>query len=148
MYSEQDRRIFGPYFNGLQSVYGDPLQINRRLVHALDGDPAPVHERANSQEEAERFEAREKLVVAARYAFGMVEFNPTTGQGAVELDVWTALNSFLEWREKKDSTAVTLPTSQPLSDSSASEGQAPSLMTPTSPSFWPSQGFDASKPGQ
>jgi len=116
MYSESDRNIFGPFYNGSEMVHADPLRIRRLLVHELGGDLNAVLSQAHAEEEPVRFQARDQLLSAARIAFDMTPFNPATGAGAVEADLWAALTAFLDFIEKKNPSGVSGPTSVPSTD--------------------------------
>ena len=112
IYSEKDRQVFGPYFDGQQSRYGDPLAINRRLTAALGGDQSAIAKyHADPQ-------AQEAVLRAARIALELVPFDPATGSGALDIDAETALRSFLEFLEGNGSRAGKSPTSSlPILDS-------------------------------
>lgn len=114
MLVESDRRIFGPYFNGVGPVYADPMTIRRRLYYYLDGDPNKVIRDTRAEDPALRFQAKERLVAAAREAFEMIPWDAQAGRGALEVDVMKALKDYLVWLEKKDEQVPNLPTwSQP-----------------------------------
>src|SRR5258708_2968626 len=136
MFSEAQRRIFGPYFNGVTAIYADPLKAHRRLSYELGGDPEAVGIRANSEDQTEKFKARAMLLAATVKALDMVPFDPQTGQGASEVDVWAAYNSFVDFLEKKDGTEPRLPTSVPSSESPAClpcQSVTPITLASTSP---------------
>lgn len=112
MFNEAQRRVFGPYFNGEDQVYADPLTVHRRLFSLL-GDPNAVLLDANSDDPSLRHQAREKLLPAAREALELVPFDKKTGRGSLEQDVMAALRSYLEWMEGKGGPGSSLPTCSP-----------------------------------
>ncbi len=97
MYTETQRRIFGPYWNGVAQVYADPIRVHRLLTHELDGDPNKYLTGAQAEDEPTRFQARNRLLAAATRALDMIPFSPETGQGALESDVMVALSNYLEF---------------------------------------------------
>ena len=116
MFTPEQRQIFGPYFNGVQPVYGDPLCLYRRLVHALDGEPGRYLRGLKDAVEDVRFEAAEKLIAAARSVFGLVPFQPDTGQGTLDREALTVLRQFILWRDEQKKNGPmksTLPTPAP-----------------------------------
>jgi len=111
-YTDLERRVFGPYGNGREQVYGDPDAILRRLLHCLDGDPnrflrdyladrlfdeAGNETGRDPQKEALAFAATERLLDAARDAFGLVPFDPVTGQGVTERQALGVLFGFVDY---------------------------------------------------
>lgn len=107
------RNIFGPYFNGLSQVYGDPLEIYRRLNFCMGGNPSKYLEDANSEDILISEPAKEKLLESARNVFQLFPFDPLTGEGAQEEDVWKVLNDYLDWVEKKNVKEENLQNVQP-----------------------------------
>src|SRR5262245_2676649 len=93
----QNREIFGPYYDGVNTVYGDPLAIYRLLVAGLDGTPNLWLGRRASDDALERAEAEERCLAAARVAFQMVPFDRDQGTGALDQDVEVALDTYLAW---------------------------------------------------
>lgn len=129
MFTDQQRTIFGPYFNGQEEVYGDPLKIHRRLCHALGGDPNAVIAEANKGDN----DARERVLDAAGWSLEMVPFDKRTGQGATEEVVDQALRQFLEWLEGNAQRAGSyLTCSRPTVTESWEEGSSPTLSGPSS----------------
>ena len=117
MFSEQDRKIF-PYHDGEQEVFGDPVEIQRRMnaftkgeLNAIidrtrewevDSEGKPVLEdgkpvRANPAEVAA--ENQERLEAAIRHAFQLPAFDRITGQGCTGAMALTVWNAFVEWAE-------------------------------------------------
>lgn len=94
MFTPQERLIFGPYFNGAEQVYADPIRVYHRLVAALDGDPNAWLKRFGEPLDTE---ARDKVINAAGWSLEMVPFDKKTGQGATEAEVETVLRGYLEW---------------------------------------------------
>lgn len=131
MYSDTERRIFGPYDRaGDGSVnYADPLRIHRRLVHSLEGEPDVTLAATRSEVEAVAFEATEKLLRAVVYAFELVPFDPATGKGVTEQDCLALLNHWCDWQSKKNASAASSPT-----------GSAPTASAPAQSITPPSAG--------
>lgn len=149
MFSESERKIFGPYFNGESSVYADPIRVHRRLCYKLDGDPNRHFQKLRTltdpegkplppdqqTPEAERFQAKERVLEAAAYALDMVPFDPQSARGATENDVMAALRAYLEFRSEKKVNGQTSPLFAPSILGSAPFSSpphgTPSLMKPT-----------------
>jgi hypothetical protein len=111
MFSDADRAIFGPFFNGQGMVYADPLRVYRELSLELDGDPQLWIARSRDDDPRTRLVAEGRLVQASRSAFGLAPFEPDSGQGAQDQDALTALRSYLVWLDQKKSSGLTSPTS-------------------------------------
>ena len=116
MYSDQEKKVFGPIPNGKEEmIYVDPLRVYRHLVHWCDGDLNLVLKNAYyegeappPEEEPRVFQAAEKLIQATIKAFDITPFNPSTGEGSTDADVFALLDGFLGWLEdskKKDVTS-------------------------------------------
>lgn len=155
MYTEQERRIFGPYFNGAENVYADPIRAHRRLFAALDGDlnkylrearpdlrDLPADE--SPEQMTLRLRAEERLLGATVAAFDLVPFDARTGVGALESDAWAVLNSYLEWLEKNGSRGPSCATCSLPSDPQSLPAQCPLPTTSASgstatepPGEWP-----------
>lgn len=152
MFSENERQIFGPYFNGERSVYADPIRVHRRLYYKLDGEPNRYFQRLHILKdsegnplppekqvpEAERFAAKERVLEAAAYALDMLPFDPTSARGATENDIMAALKMYLEFRQSKKVNGPIPPSCSP-----PIQGSAPfSLTRPAIPSpMKPTTGF-------
>ena len=107
-YTDKERLIFGPYWDGAGERFADPKQAYRRLIHALDGDPNKYLRAIKSQSEPERFEAMERLIDASRAVFEMAPFDPGTGGGATDTDCLNVVRDFLHWiDDQKKSTRMT-----------------------------------------
>ena len=90
------------YFNGEADVWGDPWAVRCKLAQALGGDLPAIVEQFNDREnEARALAAAEKLVAAARVAFGMKPFDPETGEGATHGHCVEAYRAFVEFCEAK-----------------------------------------------
>lgn len=146
MFTEAERKIFGPYFNGAELVYADPLRVHRRLLYMLDGETNKWLEKAKSENLEERFQAKEKLLPAVVYALDMLPFDPKTGLGSLEQDVIAALRSYLEFMEGKGPRVPSMPISVPPM------GPGLSAPAPTMQPMWPSgvtsTGPNYVRPGQ
>jgi hypothetical protein len=106
-------KIFGPFDRGDgQPIYADPTAVLRRLWLGAGGKLHEVMEKARGEDSDESWQAQDTLVAAARPAFGLVPFDPLTGQSSDDhaLDV---LDEFNAWYEKKNLIAATEPTSPP-----------------------------------
>lgn len=120
-FSETDKTIYGPYFNGVQQVYGDPIRLHRRLIHGLSGEQAQVLSDIRNKEAPEqvRFEATERFLAASVFAFELAAFDPATGQGMQENAVLALAKDFLGWIKKKEPSTPTAPTcAPPIQDTS------------------------------
>lgn len=96
-----NREIFGPYHNGQSPVYADPVAVYRKLHYALDGVPADYISDSKAEDVQVSYPAKEKLLAATRFAFGLQEFNPVDASGTQDDDCWRLLNVFLDWVNKK-----------------------------------------------
>lgn len=96
-----NREIYGPYFNGEEQLFADPLSAYRKLIFHLDGKPRETVEESKSEDVEVSYPAKEKLVEAARAAFYLAPFNPRDGSGARDEDAWVVLVDFLNWVTKK-----------------------------------------------
>jgi hypothetical protein len=128
MYTDKERRIYGPYHDGREPVYADPLAVWRKLTVATRGELAALLARYNENGTSQDLAAG-PLAEAAVAAFGLVPFDKLTGHGACEDDALWLLGDFLAWRAEKKNGAVTSPTSP------AYTGYAlPSIMKASAPS--------------
>lgn len=110
MFNEAERRIFGPYFNGVEMVYADPLRIYRQLQAALDGDTNAYLERMRSEAAADSNTAKDRVLAAVISVFGMPAFDPKTGQGTLEQDAMAVLRNYLEFMHAKKEMGQSLRT--------------------------------------
>lgn len=131
VFSDEQRRIFGPYFNGAQNLYADPLRVYRRLCYRLEGDPNKFIRERNSPDAQASLPARDRLLEATAFAFDMVPFDPATGKGALTQDVEKVLRDYLEYMEKKGRRESKPPTS-PLNTAQARSSVPAPLPTPNS----------------
>jgi len=112
MYSEDERRIFGPYANGTGNmVFCDPLAAKRKLNIVAGGDLNGLIAMYNGEDQAARGMAIEQLAQAAVVAFSLMPFDPLTGQGVTEGESMSVLRHFLDWLEKKNPSIEISPTS-------------------------------------
>lgn len=126
MYSAEERRIFGPYYDGFHDqVYADPLRVRRVLTLRLEGKPNDWLKITNSPDQSDKAIAVGKVAGAAVEAFGLVPFDPKTGKGADEAYCLSLLDTFLRWEDAKKSSPRSCPTSQPPTAS----GSDPTLAT-------------------
>src|SRR5215469_8096350 len=133
MFSEGERAIFGPYFNGERLVHADPIRVHRRLYSKLDGDPNKYFEliRLKKDEQGnplpedqqipleQRNQAKERVLEAGLYALDMLPFDPVSARGATENDIMAALRAFLEFRASKKGNGQMQPPCSPCTPASA-----------------------------
>jgi hypothetical protein len=105
VFSAAERQVFA-YFNGLATVYGDPMRVLRAMLAAFDGDPNPTIEQMDSPEPTLWVPAAERMVAAVREVFGMAPFDPATGQGATDADCLAALQAWQGWMAAKKAPAA------------------------------------------
>lgn len=117
---QTENRVYGPYYNGAEWVYADPLEVWRKLMEGTGGSLIKIVNDSRSDEDLVAFPAIEALLPAVRVAFDMVPFSKKTGGGATEDDCRRALNGFFEMISKKKETPATTPTSLPSSESVSS----------------------------
>ncbi len=122
MYTDQERAVYGPFFSGAGAVYGDPIRIRRLLTDLLDGDPKKALEGVSGPIPELRIEATERVLRAVVVAFGLVPFDPATGQGLREDEVKGRLDDFLDWWSELKKKRETLPTSVPSTAPASSAG--------------------------
>lgn len=127
MFSSSEKAIFS-YFDGYSQVWADPLRIWREMSAATKGNLNGTISEAKEKTPEKAFVAQALLVTAIRAVFLMPNINPTTGDGATEVQVWEAFDAFLEFMSKKKGSTETSLTS-PLPMASP---QDPSPMMPTS----------------
>jgi hypothetical protein len=117
-FTEQERKVFGPYWNGVAKIYGDPLTIDRRMRRALEGDPNEFLAIAKdpNQPESERFAATERVLRAAEFAFSLQPFDPASGQGSTEEQVREVLQQFSDWVDQKKTQQQNSQTCSPVTE--------------------------------
>ncbi len=136
LYTDQEKRIYGPYDDGSgQVVFGDPHKINRTLTYLLDGNPNKVVADYNSDDVAAKFEAANRLVEAAIQAFDLKPFDKTNGSGLDEEAVLKIIIQFSKWMKELKKKDEPTPTG-----SSASDGPpvTPEIPNPGKPKPTPS----------
>ena len=112
-----ERKIF-EYQNGAVKVFADPEMILRQLSRGCDFDLDGVLKLCKSDNPAQSIPAIEKLLAAARGAFGMAPVNGLTGEGTLDDEVDAVLNSFWDFLEKKNPSAECSPMSPPAVEAS------------------------------
>jgi len=122
-----NRAIFGPIFNGQEQVFVDPLKVYRRLVYLTEGKGEELIKAAKSLDLAVSFPAKEKLIEATTQAFELAPFDPQTGLGMQEEDVWAILNAFLDWVAKKKVSGENSPSLSPPTDGSPASNPYPTI---------------------
>ncbi len=133
-FTESERAIFA-YHNGKDKVFGDPLELERRVRFLLGNVNALVEKinavdlnQADGIQLREALGAQEKLVNGVREAFSMPELDKKTGQGATEAMTLAVWSSFCEFLAQKKMIGGPPPTSSPHSRQSAA-GLSPSILT-------------------
>jgi len=99
-YSEEERKIFGPYYNGAEDVYADQIRAYRQFMVALDGDPNSVIKQTKDENKILSAQAKMKLADATRAALSMIPFDTMSGYGATDSDFLKVAAEYLEWMEK------------------------------------------------
>lgn len=120
----EDRRVFR-YFDGSAAVYADPMALNRRLIHELGGEQDAVFADSHSPVDGVAYPAVERLLAAARRAFGMAPFDPATGTGPLEKDVRRVLNEFLDFFGEPATPPASTATSPPSTAAASSPSPTP-----------------------
>lgn len=101
-----ETKIFGPYWNGAEAVFGDPVRIHRRLYAKLLGRPNDFFAKVRDFEKdpTGSEQAADTVEMAVRYAFDLVPFDPATGGGANQQSAFEVLNQYLEYQDAKKLT--------------------------------------------
>jgi hypothetical protein len=97
-------QIYGP----LYGQYLDPVKAHWRLHVRLDGRPNDYFRKMEDTSDPDQDAYREKVEAAARYALGLPDFNPLTGEGCLQDQVLTELDLFLEYLNQKKSVPASL----------------------------------------
>lgn len=118
MFTEQERRVYGPYMDGSggAAVWGDPLKISRLLTQALSGNPNEVIKEMKSEDSVISFAAMSRVVPAAVLAFELVPFDKKTGKGMLDDEVMKVFEGFCQWMSKKKGKEEPTPTGSSASD--------------------------------
>lgn len=154
MYAEWEKKIFeyedgsvGPDGNPARA-FADPVEVNRLLVHYLDGDPdkflaerwagVPLEGETDDQGEPLkvdeglaplRFAAEQRLAEAATKALDLVPWNKRDGTGLTTLRVLDVLDQYLAWMDGQKKSAECSPTT-PTPTADTSRQSASLLITP------------------
>jgi hypothetical protein len=117
MFSEQEKRVYGPYRygDGDKTLYADPLAVNRKVKALLGGDVEQVVRDYNSGEDVLVERAAARFLGAVVEAFGLKPFDPKTGTGLVEAHVVQVWNHFQDWLAQKKTSGPDTATSFPPS---------------------------------
>lgn len=102
---------FGPYWDGENQVYGDPLELNLALVGHAEGKLSQLLEDSRSDDNALAFPAIYKMRELARLTFDLIPFDKTTGSGAQAKDCDKVLTDFFAFLAKKNGQEGTKQTS-------------------------------------
>lgn len=128
-FTREQRNIF-EYFNGIEMVKGDPLEIVEIMTHLLGMHPNEVQKQMGWIEEVTlpdgtakyvshgqiglpALEASRKYWEAVERAFEMPPFDKATGIGADRTVKQAAVAALAEFLQKKSSNAGLWPTSSP-----------------------------------
>ena len=126
--NENQRAIYS-YSDGKKKVFADPLFLRAQLkmlaLQLAGKDISKIIDTANKTDlkgasEIELSEAYGALMALAEIstqAFGLVPFNPDTGEGATKAHAIGVVNHFYLWLQKKNQRPVSRPTSTPHSAS-------------------------------
>ena len=109
--------IFGPYWNGQNNVYGDPLRIRRLLSSGLEGKVDTWCDRTKSDDPSERSQALGRIAQAGTVALDLTPFDRKTGRGVTESQAIRTVQLFLDWINGKKSNSRVCPTSPLPTDS-------------------------------
>lgn len=129
MFSEQERRIYGPYPTGRavsredgfaepQLLFADPIAAYRELNAALGGQPQKVIEESNHGDPEAKCRANQLLQEAACRVFHLEPFNMETGRGMLQEECKGRITDFLLWLKKNEPASPTPPTT-PANSASA-----------------------------
>jgi len=138
MYSDSERRIYGPFFSEQGERYADPLAVHRKLNTLLGPDPNRLLQQMESLDPSMALAAYEQFLNSVAFAFGVARFDPATGKGLLENELTALWNGFQDWLKKKVTRPENSPTSW-LPMGGAGADSAP-FTTPTS-------GWSSSKAG-
>lgn len=118
--------IFGPYDRGDgKQVYADPFEIDAALREAMQADYSEVQRQAVSDEPG-ALQAKKKLVMGTRKAFGLAPFDPQTGRGYTGARVIEVWNAWADYCVKKNGNPGTGPTSPPPASAPQTTPPSPS----------------------
>lgn len=148
IYPEHERRIFGPYWNGILQVHADPIRVYRLLTLHCGGDFNRTLASTKSADLVEKNRAFDTLLAAAVEAFGLLPFHSETGEGLTEdkiVDLVNAYTGFLASKKAKGDSSPTSPAptvSRGLPEELARLSIPPSPSGSTSPAFVSPGGSD------
>jgi hypothetical protein len=125
LFTEQDRQIYTDPATGRKY---DPLAVKRAITAATNGQFNVLVTAVSGDDPARAADAQDRLIAAARSAFGLKPLDPDTGQGVLDAVAYEALIEFTRWLKGKGPRAQTRPNSAPCTDS-----PAPSTTTRSSP---------------
>lgn len=113
MFTEQERRIYGPYQDGRgNQVFADPEAVYRHLMAETAGELNAITSQYNESELGMAIVA-ERLASAAIVAFDLKPFDKATGQGTLQDDALNLVGNFLDWRDQKKTPPAASPTFAP-----------------------------------
>lgn len=92
------------FFDGTQDAHVDPAPVNRAFTRALDGDPKAIFQLTKSENPDIAFPAIERIIGAARDAFGLPAIDRATGNGVPDHVVLAIVRDFYEFIQKKNLT--------------------------------------------
>lgn len=100
-FSQAEKEIFGPYFDGEKERWADPLRVRRTLDMALAGRVNDYLARMVADNPVEKGEAINAVIQAAAHAFGLKLFDPETGEGVLDSSVLNLMESYTDWENEK-----------------------------------------------
>jgi hypothetical protein len=106
-FTEAERKIY----QATDGRFHDPLVVRRALLQTSKGQVNVLLGNAFPDlknppvDELVQAEAQGTLAKIGREVFSFPDFNPETGEGALESDCLEEVTKFLEWLAKKDSKA-------------------------------------------
>lgn len=85
------------YHDGRQELKGDPLSLQRALRRETQGTLEQLLKSARDSDPMVSVPAAEAVLAATRAAFGLMPYDPTTGEGVMDRDVIALLRQFREF---------------------------------------------------
>lgn len=119
------------YFDGVQDVYADPLELLNQIMMRTGGKPNELRKKvfsappgADIQLVAESADAVDQLVAVTRDVFRMPPFDPQTGQGAMWAHCLATWDKFAVFMKDEKKNTDTSPTTSPPSGTPPDSSQA------------------------
>lgn len=113
MFTPEERRIYGPYYDGQgNQVFADPVAVYRRLVAETAGNLDALLSQYN-QGDLGVAGVSFRLANATVAAFELQPFDKATGKGTLQDEALALLGNFLDWRDQKKTPVGNSPISAP-----------------------------------